>query len=284
MRRFPFAAAAVAAITAISSASAQTWQAIGTPSNSNTGPYWNNTSDDNVGSAVCNVGAILTNTPALTPTSCINQSPAVFLPLGPAPLSTTNVFLGGAGGSSPGAFRFAAGTYNFSLIGRVAGNTSTAWGAIADDGTVFTAAQLASGSTTISGPFAIWITQALPPAGAGTVYSSALTTGTGAIGSRATTTNQQFTVFSTASTPLASDAFGTLLSGAAGGTYYVGMEDNVNGGRGFGAAGPGAVSDRDYNDIIIRISATTVPEPASMALMAGGMALLAAFGARRRRA
>lgn len=284
MRRFPFAAAALAAFTAISSAGAQTWQAIGTPSNASTGPYWNNQSDDNVGSAVCNVGAVLTNTPALSASSCLNQAPAVFLPLTPAPLTTSNVFLGGTGGASPGAFRFAAGTYNFSLVGRIEGNTSTAWGAITDDGTVLTAAQLASGSTTINGPFAIWITQALPVAGAGTVYTSALTTGTGAIGSRSATTNQQFAVFTNADAGLTSDAFGTLLSGAAGVTYYVGMEDNVNGGRGFGAAAAGAVSDRDYNDIIIRVSATTVPEPASMALLGSGMALLALFASRRKRA
>ena len=286
MRRISFVAA-LATVAVVSPLSAQTWQAIGAPSNSNTGAYWNNVSDDNVGAAVCNVGAILTNTPALAASSCSNQAP-VYLPLNPAPLTTANVFLGGAGGTNPGAFRFAAGTYNIRSLGRVAGDLSTSWGVILDNGTVFTAAMLSSGNTVLSGPFAIWITQALPAAGAGTIYTSTQSTGAVAIGSRTASMNQQFAVFTNGTGvgglgAITTDAFGAIINSTSpAARFFVGMEDNVNGGRGFGVAGAGRVSDRDYNDILISIQA--VPEPATIGLMGFGLLALAGVAAKRRKA
>jgi PEP-CTERM motif len=277
--------ALAACVTALPLA-AQTWQPIGIPNRLDTGPYWNQPSDDSNGSTVCHIGAILTNTPA-PPTPCFNQSPT-FLPLNPTPLTTQNVFLGGAGGMNPGAFRFAAGTYSINLLGRVATMPNTSWGVILDNGTVFTAAQLSGGNTVLSGPFAVWITQALPAAGAGTVYTSTQSIGAVAIGSRAATINQQFAVFTNGTGVgnlggLSQDAFGAIInSTGTGARYYVGMEDNVNGGRGFGPDGPGMISDRDYNDIIISIQ--SVPEPETFALMGIGMLMLSVFAVRRRRA
>ena len=286
MRRISFAAA-LATVAVVSPLSAQTWQAIGVPSNTNTGAYWNNQSYGTpTGGVVCNVGAVLTNTPMSTG-SCPNQLTA-FLPITPTPLTTSNVFLGGAAGAEPGigGFRFAAGTYNISRLGGIAAAGSAAWGVVTDAGISYSAAILSAGNTTITGPFAIWITEALPVAGGGVTYTSDRRTGAVAMGSRGTTLLQQHAVFTNGTGlgnlgSLSTDAFGTIInSTGVGATYYVGMEDLSNGGRGFATAGANPISDRDYQDVLIRIQA--VPEPATIGLMGFGLLALAGVAKRRK--
>lgn len=267
--------------------SAQTWQVIGTPSNDNAGAYWNSVSDDNAtASAVCNVGAVLTNAPALSAATCSNQAP-VFLPRA-AGLTTADVYLGGIGGSQPGAFRFPGGTYRFiAQFGRIAGDPETRWGIITDAGVVLNSSQLTAGATTVTGPFAFWITVSRPLPVVGAMYSSAMRVGSGGIAGLATTSNQQFALFASATlataTSLSTDTFGTIVSTGGGwGSYFIGMEDNVNGGRGFDATIPGPLSDRDYNDVMIQV--LIEPEPSTTALFAGGALLLAVLLRRRRTA
>ena len=272
---------ALAAVAVASPLSAQTtWQAIGTPNNSNAGAYWNNTSDDNVGSAVCNAGAILTNTPALSAGACSNQAP-VYLPLSPAPLTSASFFLGGTGGSNPGGFGFnCAVACSVNLLGRIAGNTATSWGVVTSGGQAISSAALLSGQQ-VTGTFAVWITQALPTAGLGTIYTSGQSTF--ASGAFTSSSNQQFAVFGNTQGSISSGVFGSIINVGNNSTYYVGMEDNVNGGRGFGGQ-PGnnadRVSDRDYNDILIRV--TAVPEPATIGLMGFGLLALAGVAKRRK--
>lgn len=286
MRRLSLAIAA-AALTA-GPVAAQTWQAVGTPGNNAGGSsYWNNVSDDNVGNAICNVGSVLRNAPvALTAGSCSNQNPGNFLPVTPTRLNADAQFLGGAGGSAPAAFRFQAGTYSVSLLGRIAGISGTSWGFITDAGVVTDLTALGTGASatyTASTNFAVWIAAAIVAPGdpAGPYLSSGeILTGPG--NTRVGTSNQQFAVF--ANTPDA--VVGGVIQSASNplpNTYFVGMEDNSNGGYGFGPGGAGArVSDRDYNDIMIAITQTTVPEPSTYALLSAGLVAVAGIARRRR--
>jgi hypothetical protein len=259
--------AAVAAASIPSAASAQSWQSFGTPTNvGGVGiPFWNRNSDDNVGAAVCNVGAVLTNNPALTSGSCTNQDPAAILPYIATPVPT--VYLSGLN-STATPFFFGAGLWKVELIGRIAG-VSSAWSTYdAATNVQIPSANFAGDGFFASNGFYLGINTSNPAGG--NFFSNAMMA------------PQQFAVFGTSDAPAVTDVGGVsrINWNNPGNTYYVGIEDNACplGGQGCTAIG----ADYDYNDVMLKV--TAVPEPGSIALMAVGMLGLAALSARRRRA
>lgn len=258
--------AGIAAVFAMSStASAQSWQAIG-PTSGAGGNFWNNVSSDNsgVGNPNCNIGAILTG--VAVNAGCSNEAPANMLPLALSPAPTH--FLGGAGGASTG-FYFGAGSWNVTLLGTITGASPVRPWNIIDYAT-----NVSLGTVTMVGnTFEVSTAQ-----GFYLDISSWAPVG-GTYDSRA---GGQFAAFG-------ANATGPTIVGANlgriddfGGTYYVGMEDNACLQAGCmsvdGYAAP--ASDYDFNDVVLQIRA--VPEPTTVGLMAIGLFGLAAAARRRR--
>jgi hypothetical protein len=286
--------AAVAAVAVAGPLSAQTtWQTIGAPSNSNSGAYWNNASDDNTSpntsGIVCNAGNVLTNSVGPSTAGCLNQIPAGTLPLS-TPLTQSNVFLGNAGGAAPGAFLFncsnSGGCFINSLV-RIEGAPTTV-GILTSAG----AQTIGSGGLVIAGgtTFSVWLTQSFSTPGVGDIYTSALqrftTPGSVSFGAAANTSNQQWAAFTNAwgvgtAGLTTSGGVTTINLASAGQRVFIAGEDNTCGGRGFTPVqGCTPTSDRDYNDIFLSVVA--VPEPSTYALMGTGLLALAGFAKRRK--
>jgi len=256
-------AALLVSLISASPSSAQTWSTVGSNGNDG-GQFWDNASVDGQN---CNIGFVLAGTSGTAGSPCDagRQRPSGWLPYsGANPTHYLN-----AGGGAYSAFNFSAGIYTFELNGGlkqggdIAGGNAN-WGYWSGStanrtnlNVVAPAASFAPVTVTFVGTWGLWIEM---------TNSNGFAFSGDALG-----TSRQFSLFGfNNTTPVA----GGLVAPGEGQIFMVGLEDNK---WNQGGADP---SDRDYQDVVFRI--TAAPEPSTYLLMGAGLIALGGVARRRR--